>query len=124
MDLLLFSPADLHQRADLDGSFTDRDFAAQQRRLLQGSGGDDTKSALAHVVNKSGDCGSFLLGTDVRQGSNGDLEVLGEPRPFPPIAFGSCLHANLSLREVSQEVHSSDGVVPDPLSPKRLRIWF
>ena len=123
MEFLSLRPAHLHKGADLDWSLSDRDLTPKERLLRQCSRRDHAQAALAHIVNAAGDRTSLgLFRPNVRQLRNRDSEVLGEPSLPAPIAFGSCLHAGLSLREVQREVHSSDGVVREPLLPVVLQI--
>jgi hypothetical protein len=103
MQLLFFRPAYLHQGAYLNGSLSDRYRTAQKRGFLQGARCDDAEAALAHIVNKTGNCAASPLGGYFGQGRNGYLKILREPCLLAPIAFGSCLHAKLSLREVNRK---------------------
>lgn len=93
---LLLRPANLHESADAQGCIANRNFAANNRCLFEGTRSNEANTALTdvlHAARQRTDLGVFCY-PEEGQFADHHFEALGEPHFMTPIGLADFFHVS------------------------------
>jgi hypothetical protein len=95
LHVLLFRPANLHKRSDLQRHVANRDLTTQHGEFLNRTRGNEADAAGTNILNAAANSRNFQLPAGPKLGERLDrqFKALGEPRVVTAIALGCEFHA-------------------------------
>jgi len=94
--ILLAGPANLHQRGNAQWRISNRDLAAENRCLPDGTWGDETHSTFTYVLHEPSNRVALRIfrAAELRQFPDDDLQNLGKPSFMTPIGLADAFHVD------------------------------